>query len=381
MSEDMDHALPASVPDAQQESSKRPTSTAAASRGGFAWLIALLALIVAGVALWRAIEIERGQNAAQDAARVELGARIDALTRNLEQRKRDFDSLRTRVADVDGVNRSVREELLGLGERSRHLEDAVANLAELRSSGRDALALNEAEFLLQQAKERLGLFHDAQAAIVAYQLADSALASAEDPLFASVRQTISAELQALEASKPTHTRAALATLGRARGALANLPTHRAQASAPSAESRWQAFFSQFVHISHRDDTDTPASRDIGLSRSLAAIDLRAAEAALFARDADAYKAALDRARSGIATAFDAQAAPVKAVLTDLDQLATAPMAPPLPELGSALKELRNLRSTRALAAPPVSPPPAAAPAPAPAQQAPPADTQPNGVGA
>lgn len=374
----MDHALPATVPDAQQESSKRPTSTAAASRpsrGGFAWLIALIALIVAGAALWRAIEIERGQGAAQDAARAELGARIDALTHNLDQRKRDFDSLRARVADVDGVNRSVREELLGLGERSRHLEDAVANLAELRSSGRDALALNEAEFLLQQAKERLGLFHDAQAAIVAYQLADSALASAEDPLFASVRQTISAELAALEASKPTHTRAALATLERLRGALANLPSQRTAVAAtdPQQPSRWQAFVEQFVKVSHRDDVDTLGSRDIGLARSLAAIDLRAAEAALFARDVDAYKAALTRARGGIAIAFDAAAPAVKAALADLDGLAAAPLAPSLPELGSALKELRNLRSMRALATPPASP--------AVAPQTPAAEPQVDGVGA
>ena len=361
----MDHALPATVPeDARQESSKRPAAAAPAARGGFAWLIALLALIVAGTALWRALAIERGQDAAQEAARQELGARIDALTRSLEQRKRDFDSLRARVADVDGVNRSVREELLGLGERSRHLEDAVANLAELRSSGRDALALNEAEFLLQQAKERLGLFHDAQAAIVAYQLADSALASAEDPLFASVRQTISAELAALEASKPTRTRAALATLGRLRGALSSLPPPRATSTVaePQAASRWQAFVAQFVKVSHRDDTETLGSRDIGLTRSLAAIDLRAAEAALFARDADAYKAALMRARGGIAVAFDPAAPAVKAALADLDGLAAAPLAPPLPELGSALKELRNLRSMRALSTPPApSPPPAALP--------------------
>ena len=378
----MDHALPTSVPDAPRESPNRPAPTAVAppaSRSGFAWLIALLALIVAGVALWRAIEIERGQSAAQDAARAELGARIDALTHNLDQRKRDFDSLRARVADVDGVNRSVREELLGLGERSRHLEDAVANLAELRSSSRNALALNEAEFLLQQAKERLGLFHDAQAAIVAYQLADSALGLAEDPLFASVRQTISAELAALEASKPTRTHAALTTLERLRGALANLPPPRAPAAVapePQSPSRWQAFVAQFVTVRHRDDVGTPAARDIGLTRSLVAIDLRAAEAALFARDADAYKAALKRARDGVAVAFDDAAPAVKSTLTDLDGLAAAPLAPPLPELGSALKELRNLRSMRALSAPPTpTPPPAAVPA------TPPADTQANGVGA
>jgi uroporphyrin-3 C-methyltransferase len=42
---------------------------------------------------------------------------------------------------------------------------------------------------------------------------------------------------------------------------------------------------------------------------------------------------------------------VKNDLAEIDRLAAAPLAPPLPELGSALRELRNLRATRALAQP------------------------------
>ena len=37
--------------------------------------------------------------------------------------------------------------------------------------------------------------------------------------------------------------------------------------------------------------------------------------------------------------------------TELDRLAAQPLAPALPELGTALKELRNLRATRALSRP------------------------------
>ena len=193
MSEDIETLSPTTTNEATARAADDRASAPrrAGSRG--AWLIALIALGVGGVALWRAYAIEHGQADAQAAARTELVARIDELSRSVDQRKRDLDSLRARVADADGVNKSVREELLGLGERSRHLEDAVANLAEQRLSGRDALALNEAEFLLQQAQERLALFHDAHTALTAYQLADSALAAAEDPVFASVRQAISAE--------------------------------------------------------------------------------------------------------------------------------------------------------------------------------------------
>lgn len=353
MSDDTETVLSATSGEPAGPAPEQRTAATSPQRSGsgFAWLVAFVALAVSGGALWYVYSLKQGQADAQATLRSDLQARVDELARSAEQRKRDLDSLRARLADADGVNKSVREELLSLGERSRHLEDAVANLAEQRLSGRDALAMNEAEFLLQQAQERLALFHDAQAAITAYKLADSALAAAEDPVFASVRQTITAELHALEASKPVETQAALVTLEHVRESLPGLPTPHAASDETAPTSRWQSFLAQFVHVSHNSDVGESTTRDIGLTRSLTAIDLRAAEAALFARDADAYKNALSRARAGLIAAFDTQSAPGKSALAELDRLTALPLAPALPELGSALKELRNLRATRALSQP------------------------------
>ena len=329
-----------------------PASSPVQRRGGtLALLIALIALVLAGFAVWRSIAIERGESNAQAALRNELDERVADFARTGDQRKRDLDALRARIADTDTVNKGVREELLTLGERSRHLEDAVANLAEQRLTGRDALALNEAEFLLQLAQERLALFQDAQAALAAYRLADSALAAAEDPVFAGVRQTIGAEMQALEAAKPLETNATLTALERVRGSLATLPTKSERAMAASApSSRFESLMRQFVRVS-TDSGVTPGSRDPELTRALVAIDIRAAQAALLARDPTAYSAALARARAAIAAGFDGDADAVKGDLAEIDRIAAAPLAPNLPELGSALRELRNLRATRALAQP------------------------------
>jgi len=315
--------------------------------GALATLIALAALILAGFATWRVVMLQRGQGDAASALREDVNRRIEDVERTADQRKRDLDTVRARLADADTVNKGVREELLALGERSRHLEDAVANLAEQRLTGRDALALNEAEFLLQLAQERLELFHDAQAALAAYQLADSALAAAEDPVFAGVRQTISAEKQALEAARPLDTNATLGALERVRANLATLPAKKSSVEA-ATPSRLETLLQQFVRIS---SDDTPERRDIELTRTLAAIDLRAAEAALLARDPAAYTGAIARARTSIAGAFDGEAQPVKEDLAELEKLGSATLAPALPELGSALRELRNLRATRALTQP------------------------------
>ncbi|HEY0178271.1 MAG TPA: uroporphyrinogen-III C-methyltransferase [Dokdonella sp.] len=367
-------SAPTSVPERRARAGR--------ARGGAAlWVVALLALALAGVALWRAYAREHGEAAARAAIHDELGARIDDLARVADQRKRDVDSLRARIADADAVNKSLREELLGLGERSRHLEDAVANLAEQRRSGRDALAMNEAEFLLLAAQERLALFHDATGALAAYRLADDALATAEDPVLASVRQTLAAERQALEASKPLETHDAIAALERVRTSLADLPPPRAAADADAPASRWQRFLAQFVRI-RRDDAPADAPRDAALARSLVALDLRIAEAALLAHDADGCKAALARARRGLAVFADAQSAPGRDAFAALDRVAAQTLPPAPPELGATLKELRNLRATRALSPPatPASPPapasnpvPASSPAPPPAPAPAPAD--------
>jgi uroporphyrin-III C-methyltransferase len=344
MSEDIGSASPVQGAEPAPAAPRAP-----ARRGsGLLALVALAALLLAAFAAWRAWSIGREQ-AQFEGTRDALAARIDDATRGLDQRKREFDSLRTRLADTDSVNKSLREELLALGERSRHLEDAVANLSEQRAGSRDALALNEAEFLLQQGQERLALFHDAAATLSAYRLADSALAAAEDPALAGVRQTIAAERAALEAARPLDTGATLATLERLRGSLATLPLPRIGEGEPAA-SRWQRFLAQFVRVSH-GGAGIAGTRDAVLARSLAAVDLLGAETALFARDGDAFHAALGRARGDVAAAFDVQAPATKAILADLDRLAAEPLAPALPELGSALRELRNLRATRALAQP------------------------------
>lgn len=360
MDNDTPASLPAPATSVEGKTSAPPLAARRARR--FGPIIWVLLLLILGIAAWwwfeqqtRAADSATASATARESA---LSSEVAGLARQNEQMRRDIDSLRARVADSDTVNRGVREELLGFGERSRALEDAVSNLADQRLTSRDALALNEAEFVLQLAGERLALFHDAAAAMAAYRLADSALSAAEDPLFASVRQTISAEIQALEATQPLQTQATLSALSALRDSLATLPlkSRNAGGDAVNGErSRVHEILSQFVRISDTGSESELVSRDAGLARALAAIDLRTAEAALFSRDVDAFGSAIAHAHRDISQTFDIGAAPVADALATLDRLAATPMAPNLPELGTALRELRNLRTTRVLSRQPVAP--------------------------
>ena len=117
-----------------------PTATVAARARGPRWpaAVALAALVLSAVATWFAW---RGaHHAAQDQA--ERERERDTLThesaralREVEAMRASMASLERQIADAVAVNKSLREELLGLGERAKLVEDAVGNLAERNLDG------------------------------------------------------------------------------------------------------------------------------------------------------------------------------------------------------------------------------------------------------
>jgi uroporphyrin-3 C-methyltransferase len=342
-----DTSLPAAPPAA-------PIAPARLRAGnGPVLLIAVLALIVAGYVAWHQYA-QSGRDSAVNADAQHLGTQVEALSHSLEQLRGNADTLRARLEDGAKVDKSVREELLSLSERTRLLEDAVANLADKRLSGHDALVLNEAELLLSLGGERYTLFHDTAAAIATYRLADTALSQVEDAAFSTVRQSISAEMEALNSLQASDPGPLAIKLAQLRERVPLFPgVTRIAAPAPAAEeSRLWRVLGAFVQVHHGDDVQAALSlRDAGLARELAILDLRDAEVALLARDDAHYRAALTSARSQL-LAFDASVPAVRAAQEELDTLAKAVLAPPPPTiLGAALKELRNLRATHALRAP------------------------------
>jgi uroporphyrin-III C-methyltransferase len=333
-----------------------PARAKSAARSALLAILLLAVLAFAGYAAWRIWMPEQDSLAAQV---LRLQTQVETLQHSLDQQRREADAARTRSTDTDNVNKSLREEVLGITERSRLLEDAVANLAAKNLSGHDALMLNEAELLLVLAQQRFVLFHDPEAASTAYRLADSALTEVDDSAFSGVRQSIGAEIEALTALKNTRIETSLAELTRLRENLSQLPLAQIRVSAPIEDStinadasRLARIMGQFVRVSHGSEAALQAqSRASAIGAELIALDLRAAEAALLARNADQYTQAIKRARAALATRYDAAHPAVIESLAALDRAAGVALAPPAPPvLGTALKELRNLRVAHALRA-------------------------------
>lgn len=327
------------VPAAPPPAPRRPASGIAAI------VLAFIAAGVAAAALWQVGSLDRSNDAAA-AETAQVKTDLDTLRRGADLDKRDRDALRQRLVDAENVNKSLREELFGVTERARVLEDAIANLAEKRLSGHDALLLDEAELVLLLAKERFELFNDSAAAERAYRIADATLAAVEDPAFATVRETLGVELRELAEMKQRAPGSGLADIEQLRTQLPALESTQATGQAASS-SRLSRVLGQFVRISHTGESAIGA-RDPVLLRGLIGLDLRAAELALLERDGAAAHAALARAKTQIEAAFDRDAPNVQRALATLDRLGAVEPPPAPAQLGATLKELRNLRSTHNL---------------------------------
>lgn len=349
-----------------------PTGTSdapepATSRGNGLSLFALALAVVAfaggavsGWQWWQARTAGAAAEARHAEALTDLGRRVDALTAESAALARRAQSLERRLTDAEGVARSVREEVLGLGERARMMEDAVARLADRRLSGTLQLRLDEAEFLLRMGAERLQLFDDPAGAVQAFRLADAELAALDDPVFAGIRQAIGAEIAAINAVPAVDVSSVLATLDALADRLATLPARaelaRRPVPPPAAESGWidraLAVLGQFVRIQRiTPGTGSDlAALDAQAARAALAIEFAAAKAAALSGRAEAFRAAVERARATLGAAFAETDPDVQAALAQLADLADAALAPEWPAVGQPLAQLRNLRATRALGA-------------------------------
>jgi uroporphyrin-III C-methyltransferase len=347
------------APDAVMvEPSVRATRTVAARpaprpRGGgslaLAVLLALIAVGASGYIGWRQWQQEQG-SAADNRSVASLQQRVATLETTLTALGDQRSSLNQRLDDAAQVNRSLREELLGQAERTRHLEDAVAKLAEKTLSGRDGMLLDETESLLRMAGERYTLFHDAQGAAAAYALADQTLAAVNDGAFSGLRQSVNAEREALAKSQPASQAGALQQLVALRGGLADLPLKPLDSHAAEATDAWSRIRRALAGVIsvQRDDGAPLAVADARFARELAALDLAQAQAALLAYDSKGYAAALQRVDAALASQFDGSAPAVQQARETLKQLAGQLPANAPVQLGAALTELRNLRAVHAL---------------------------------
>lgn len=300
-------------------------------------LIVLAALAFAG---WRGWQAWSAREAAMRHAFAEqadaLDARLDALRG--EQRAQSL-----RMQQDEATNRVLREELIGLGQRSALIEQTVEKLAEPDRHGAQALLLDETALLLAIGQQRLQLAGDADAARRAYALAANLLERVDDPRLLDLGQALVQERAALDALGPDPRTTALRGLAAFSAALP--AAGDALAPGDAHAPWWQKLLSRVVRVQPSSGAIATDPGERADARSGLELEITLARAAAERRDTVAWREALDRAGAWLRRLWP-QSPQRHALETRLATLRAAPLAPSVPVLGSTLQQLQALRATR-----------------------------------
>jgi len=306
-------------------------------RAAIVWLLVLLLLALLGWRGWQAWQtrLVREHDRADETAQQwqALDARIDAL-------RSDQRAQVQRLQQADAINRVLRDELLGIGQRAALLEDSVRKLADPERHGTQALRLDEVELLLGQGEQRLRLAGDLDGARRAYALAAGVLAGVEDPGYLNLRQALVQERAALDAlgADPK----ALAA-GRLDAFAATLRMSTPAPALPaSALPWWRRAFAHIVEVRPSNRTVVVDGADRAAAFAALQLELALARTAIERRDEDALRATLARADGWLLQLWPDSLA-LRHRRTQLQALRALPLALTLPTLGSTRQQLQALR--------------------------------------
>jgi uroporphyrin-3 C-methyltransferase len=274
----------------------------------------------------------------------ELEQQLAAVDGRIDAIRRDQRAQIQRLQQADATNRVMRDELLGIGQRSALIEDTVAKLSDPDRHGAQALRLDETELLLTMGQQRLTIAGDLDGARRAYVLAGQVLDGIDDPAYLSLRQTLQQEragLEALGIEPRVQAMAELDAFAQTMTAAPPTPTGSAEAGAPW----WRRAFANLidVHPSERAVAVQPADRVAAIAGLQLEISL--ARAAAERRDAAGFHAALVRA-DGWLSRLSPESTALRQQRARLKAIAARPLSLTIPTLGSTLQQLRQLRTAK-----------------------------------
>ncbi|MCC4585620.1 uroporphyrinogen-III C-methyltransferase [Xanthomonas melonis] len=318
--------------------------SAPARRVPWVWLLLAVAAAAVAAALFFGWRAWQGYQAAQVQAAQAQQQRWDGTQQLLETLRRDQRLANERLQDAAATNRVLRDEMLGLSQRSALLEDTVQKLADPNRHGAQALRLDEVELLLRLGQQRLSVAGDADGARRAYALANGALNGIDDPGYLNLRQALVQERDALDRLGAGPQAQVGQALDRLAGDLQRLPERAAQPG-DAARPWWQKALAPLVDIRpSRGQTLLTGSERHAAADALQ-VEISLARAAAERGDADGLAQALRRVDSWTVRLWpdSPQRGQVRARLRTLQQ---APLRPRLPELGTTLLQLQAMREGR-----------------------------------
>lgn len=271
----------------------------------------------------------------------QLQQQVSALEQSLLALRADQRANARALQDAASGNRLLRDEVLGLSQRNALMEE---NLAQLSADSRQnllALRQDEAEVVLGQALQRLEYGHDLAGAQRLYAMAATLLQDLEGPGLLDLRQALLQENRALQALGPDPRQVQAKALDDVLTTLLSLQ-HHASPRAPEQLQWWQRLLSPLVEI-HPSDASVLLA-DAQRVHALDALQLEAslARAALERGDQQGWARALQRINDWVVRLWP-QSPARERQRQALETMAQSPLSLNPAELGSTLRQMRQLR--------------------------------------
>lgn len=336
--------------------------------GRVALIVAVVALIVALLAIAAAAALWYFG----DRPTARTTAAVGDIQHRLDRQASALDEARARLQKLQGVadaqdRQGKRLQQLGQGVSSLQrdvgeVRKNVTHLTDLVRTGQRSWALIEVEHLLEVANSRLQLRRDVAGAVTALTLAQQRLARLDDPSLYSVRKAVQESITNLGAVPVPDVEGMSLTLSSLAEAVPRLPLKRdvpaefqgraqTTAGAGSGQQSWwqRGWHSVLTALSgmvaiRRSDHPTAAllapRHEYFLYQNLQ-LKLEAARLSLLERDGAGFHTSIATALDWLNTYFKSDAAPVKAMKSQLSGLSETRLTPTLPDISAGLDRIRE----------------------------------------
>ncbi|WP_313144209.1 uroporphyrinogen-III C-methyltransferase [Stenotrophomonas sp.] len=322
------------------------TPPPAPSRRPARWLLPLAVVVVlgaAGYAGWHYWQQQQRDRAAQAQT---TDVQLKGLEATVEALRRDQRATSQRLQDAAATNRVLRDEMLGLSQRSALLEENLTRLTESANQGRQAVQRDEAELLLTQAAQRLAFADDVEGARRLYAQAATALADLPDNDGLNLRQALVQERDALDALGTGPRVQALHRLNAVAQALQGLPSELPPSQAEAAAKPWwQSALAPFVDITPTRLNGPLTQAERAAADDALQLELTLARAAIERGDRSGRDAALNRVAHWAQRRWP-DSPGLRAQHAELQALRKAPLQAESSVLGSTLQQLRSQTDRR-----------------------------------
>ena len=322
------------------------TPPPAPSRRPARWLLPLAVVVVlgaAGYAGWHYWQQQQRDRAAQAQS---TDVQLKGLEATVEALRRDQRATSQRLQDAAATNRVLRDEMLGLSQRSALLEENLTRLTESANQGRQAVQRDEAELLLTQAAQRLAFADDVEGARRLYAQAATALADLPDNEGLNLRQALVQERDALDALGTGPRVQALHRLNAVAQALQGLPSELPPSPAEAAAKPWwQSALAPFVDITPTRLNGPLTQAERAAADDALQLELTLARAAIERGDRSGRDAALNRVAHWAQRRWP-DSPGLRAQHAELQAPRKAPLQAESSVLGSTLQQLRSQTDRR-----------------------------------